>query len=212
MHDGLAQAISSIHLKTEYLKTVVNSKNLHDKNDLNKLVNTLSEIANDAYDEVRQNLFNLKVTNQPDLPLISMVKNYCEKFETYHYIKVNVNIKNVNEDTLPIPNDTKLHVFRIIQEALSNAKKHSQGTKIKLSIECFENNHCRLTIEDNGIGFDLKQKSLQDGHYGLRTMKERASLIDGGLTIESDLKNGTKIQLMIPLRGVQNGQDKNTSL
>jgi len=90
-----------------------------------------------------------------------------------------------------------MQVFRIIQEAMSNARKHSGADCIQLSFEK-DGGMVRIRIQDNGRGFDSRQASGATGHYGLRFMLERAGQLGGELHIQSAPGAGTCVVLDAP--------------
>ena len=87
-----------------------------------------------------------------------------------------------------------INVFRIVQEALTNIVKNAQATNVKVALRVFKNN-LKITIEDNGRGFILKDKSKG---LGLTTMRERTSLLGGKIEIQSQINQGTTIIVDIP--------------
>ncbi|HEC78750.1 MAG TPA: PAS domain S-box protein [candidate division WOR-3 bacterium] len=98
----------------------------------------------------------------------------------------------------------RTNIIRIIQEALTNINKHSRATAVSLELKVYKNN-LRLKIEDNGIGFDLKNiMNKRTGHYGLLIMQERARLIGGSITIRTKPGKGTIIRGTFPLVDEQN--------
>jgi two-component system nitrate/nitrite sensor histidine kinase NarX len=101
-----------------------------------------------------------------------------------------------------LPAEAVLQLMHIVQEALSNARKHAQATLISVELICAEQSQdqsaeqCQLFIRDNGVGFDLKQ-DMGDSHVGLRIMRERAHRIGAQLMIESELTRGSCIHLVV---------------
>ena len=92
------------------------------------------------------------------------------------------------------------NIYRIIQECISNAIKHSGGDEIYL--KCYsENKVCYIEIKDNGKGF-VDGEYEQDGqiHFGLSVMKERVMILNGEIRIDSEKNKGTKISVVIPLK------------
>jgi signal transduction histidine kinase len=90
-----------------------------------------------------------------------------------------------------------VNIFRIVQEAMTNILKHAKASSIKISMR-MHNNELKIVIEDNGCGFLDKQN--QAG-LGLVTMKERVLLLGGRIELRSELKKGTIIKIVIPVKG-----------
>ncbi len=105
-----------------------------------------------------------------------------------------------------LPKQTEIHVYRIIQEALSNAVRHASATEIMLEVKK-NSGHLELTVTDNGRGFAVPsgqrhppsnpRDARMDG-FGLSSMKERARIIDGSFRIISSEGSGTTVQLTVP--------------
>ncbi len=101
------------------------------------------------------------------------------------------------QENLIISNeDVVMHFFRIAQEAIRNAVKHAEPSRIQIDLRC-ESNHIKLTVEDDGKGISSIQKSQPD-RLGLRVMAYRASIIGGKLNIEKSSMGGTRIICAIP--------------
>jgi signal transduction histidine kinase len=104
------------------------------------------------------------------------------------------------QDAKLIPDPTRVAVFRIYQEALTNIVKHSQASLVDIHLEKDES-QLIMTIEDNGNGFVPPTDWLamaREGHLGLVGMRERAEAIHGSLDVESQPGSGTKIRLTVP--------------
>ena len=87
-------------------------------------------------------------------------------------------------------------IYRIAQEALTNACKHSKSEKVTVSMTQ-EGQDVRLEVRDWGIGFD--QKAIGKGHFGVESIRQRVRLLDGRLTIESTPGSGTLVQVVVPI-------------
>jgi len=95
----------------------------------------------------------------------------------------------------------ELIIFRIVQEALRNVEKHAQASRVEVRIE-FAKGKTKVTIRDNGKGFDLK-RGLADlpraGKLGVAGMEERVRLLNGTMTIESEPGKGTRVMIEAPI-------------
>jgi signal transduction histidine kinase len=115
--------------------------------------------------------------------------------EINHTGKIKILFKHSHLEKLSFESET-INVFRIIQEALTNILKYAKATKVTVDLRVLKG--ClRITIEDNGCGFILKDKSKG---LGLITMRERTSILGGTIKIYSELKKGTSIIVEIPCR------------
>ena len=204
MHDGLAQVISSVHIKIKVLELLVRDRDQTCCSPLAEIINELNHIANEAYHEVRQNLFSLRTSMNSTGSFIDILIEFVEQFANQNKFDLNVEVCEANCQ-INISDETKLHVLRIFQEALSNVRKHSGATQVNVKYTCENPEFYLFTVEDNGVGFTPGIDERKIGHYGLTTMEERAKLIQGKLIIHSKKNKGTKVILQIPKKGNENG-------
>ena len=114
-----------------------------------------------------------------------------------HWSRQNGMVSDVRiqgERALPLAIEQPL--FRIVQEALANIARHSQAKQVEIVLTYAPNN-LTLTVTDNGCGFDVGHKGRG---YGLKSMQERAAALGGGLTVESELGQGTAVSCTIPIK------------
>jgi signal transduction histidine kinase len=111
-------------------------------------------------------------------------------------------------DELKLDFDTKITLYRLIQESLNNVRKHADASQVTIRlVASFPN--IILRIEDNGMGFDVEDRlglAAKEKRMGLLTMEERVALLQGKMRIESRLTEGTKIFIEFPYRGENNGK------
>lgn len=144
---------------------------------------------------------NLRPTTLDDLGLLATIEWYVRQFKhLYGDIQVDYTNKISEHD---IPEDLKIIIYRIIQEGLTNAEKHSEADTIRLSLETTDNNRAiSLSIVDNGRGFEvdeiLSNKDPLSG-YGLTAMLERCEIIGGSFHVSSSLEHGTTITAILPI-------------
>lgn len=91
-------------------------------------------------------------------------------------------------------------LYRVIQEAFNNIVKHAKAKNVKISL-LLKEGEINFTIEDDGMGFDADAffKEANVGKFGLRGMRERTDLLNGKFSLQSKLKNGTKITVVFPI-------------
>jgi two-component system sensor histidine kinase DegS len=194
IHDGPAQLMANLVIKTELCEKLV------DKNpDQVKIeLNSLKELARISLKDVRKIIYDLRPMSLDDLGLIPTVQRFISNYmdETGQNVEL-----HVFGDSVALAPIVELASFRIIQEALSNVKKHAGANNVHVKLE-FTKKSIKLVVSDNGIGFDKGNVKSQDidGGYGLLSMKERVDLLNGKLDIISTLGKGTKIYASIPLQ------------
>ncbi|MTI66884.1 MAG: sensor histidine kinase [Firmicutes bacterium] len=195
IHDGPAQSMANLVLKTELCEKLLDI----DKNRVKEELKDLKGIVRGSLKDIRKIIYDLRPMSLDDLGLIPTVKRYGYDFTEETDIKVEV--RAINEE-IQIKSIIQLAVFRIIQEALNNVRKHSNADRVSIYIENGDK-FLNLIIKDDGIGFN-KEKALDEssdinGGFGLMGMKERAQLLNGELDIISNPGDGTKIVLIIPI-------------
>lgn len=150
-----------------------------------------------SIDSGRRLISEIEPIKEPEIGLIQAIKKNINFRITDK--KINVNFVHP-ENPLKMEFETKINILRIIQEAIMNVQKHSKATRLDLEIK-IKKNKLFIEIKDNGVGFNVKSISkVDDMHYGLLMMQERANLIDGSLTIKSKIGKGTHIKGVFPYR------------
>jgi len=134
-----------------------------------------------------------------DLGLIPTLQRYIHTFQEESKIAVNFKTKGVYEDIRPI---ISLTVFRLVQEAINNIKKHANATNVSINLEFLEN-ELNLNILDDGNGFDteelnIKKEDINSG-FGLYSMRERVELLKGKFEVDSTIGKGTRLSITVPL-------------
>ena len=162
----------------------------------------LGGIIRESHAELREFIMNLRTTPALHRPFFTAVQQYVEGFTGNYDIKVDLTIDSVLIGTTFSP-DGQMQIFRIVQEALSNARKHSKARHVQVKFEA-DDGRVLVIIRDDGHGFSLDNLSKVHGqHFGLQFMQERASQLDGTLQIQSTLGKGTEVVLEVPERSCQ---------
>ena len=177
LHDGIGGKITGIKISLEHLAREQEDEKLL------KAINSLDE----AVSEVRLISKNLAPITLLKYGLEEAIKDLCQNSQN-DYCKIYFYSKNLN-----IINDkvTQMHIYRILQESVSNAIKHSEASKI--IVQCtYEPPFLLMEIEDNGKGFNPETVSR---NLGLNNIEKRVIALNGKLTIESALQKGTTINI-----------------
>jgi signal transduction histidine kinase len=149
-----------------------------------------SEIAGDVQalsHELHSSMLDL-------LGLTAAVKNFCHEFSNQQGMVVEFACAGVTE---PLPRDLSLCLFRVVQEALHNAAKHSGVDFFEVQLQG-RSDVIDLEVRDAGAGFNL-ETVLKNGGLGLISMQERVHLVRGTFAIESEPNHGTTIRVTVPL-------------
>jgi len=194
LHDNVAQDLSSLKIGLETLF------DRHQKisPEIKSKIGELSKILQDSISAVRDLSYDLRPPGMDQLGLVRSVCQYCEDFSEKNNVDVDFYTGGMKD--LKLDFDTEINLYRLIQEGLNNIKKHAQAGKVAIRLVASSPNII-LRIEDNGRGFDVKQrlaKSLKEKRMGLSSMEERVSLLGGAMKIKSEPSKGTKIFIEVP--------------
>jgi signal transduction histidine kinase len=193
LHDSIGQVLGFASLKMEAIRRLMADGKLPAADD--QLAH-LERIVVDAHADVREYILNLRAAPTEQQPFFSALRHYLDGFRQNHGISADLSIgTEVDENTFAPA--AQMQIFRIIQEAFSNARKHAETDCVKVSFLA-EDGHVCIRIQDNGKGFDPRQ-TTSGGHYGLRFMRERAERLGSTLRVHSAPGMGTCVELEVPL-------------
>lgn len=194
IHDGPAQAMANLVMKAEFCEKLVDIDIDKAKDELKNL----KQVVRGSLSDVRKIIYDLRPMSLDDLGLIPTLQRYAANYMEETDIHVDLCIL---EKGIYITKVVELAVFRIIQEALSNVRKHANAKNVSIRVE-FTEDRLNVLISDDGKGFDKEAvKPMQkDSGYGLFSMKERIELLSGKFEITSAPGKGTRIFLTIPLQ------------
>lgn len=202
LHDSLGQSLSATKFKAEEL--LMNKENFIDDaahDQLNSVIETIILAIN----EVRHIAMDLRPAILDDLGILTTLKWFSREFgSTYK----NITVKTLlSVDESDIPENRKVVIFRIVQEAMNNIAKHANAKKIVL--ELFKSGTgMTLQISDNGFGFNMdslinkkinqlnEENTLPRCSFGLSSMRERAESTNGKFFIESNPNEGTSVMII----------------
>lgn len=194
IHDGLVQNLAGMNFKLDLCQELVRKKPKTCQTTLREAKAQLKL----AIQEARQVIFNLRPLHYDRLDLIPALTNYLRSYETQYHIKTEFAVSG--DETTLFPR-TKIFLFRIVQEALSNVQKHAKADRVAVQL-AIGREVLTVTITDNGIGFDVEAVSRDPekwDHFGVRGIVERARLVGGEARIESKRGRGTKVVIKVPL-------------
>jgi PAS domain S-box-containing protein len=193
LHDSLGQVLGYITLRMEATRKLIADGKLASADD--HLVQ-MEQIVADAHADVREYILDLHTAPTDQQPFFSTLQYYLDGFLKNYGIRVDLSTGAGVKDMILSP-DAQMQLFRIIQEAFSNARKHAQTDCVKLSFEIMDGK-LRIRIQDNGRGFDPTH-TAGEGHFGLRFMRERAESLGGRLQVDSLPGEGVCIEVEIPV-------------
>ncbi|RDE36301.1 histidine kinase [Parageobacillus thermoglucosidasius] len=191
IHDGPAQTLAHVIIRSDLMEKVLKDRGIEaaisEIRDFKKMVRS-------ALYEVRRIIYDLRPMALDDLGLVPTLRKYLQTVEDYSK-GIDISFVHIGKE-MRLPPRLEVAVFRLVQEAVQNALKHAEATKIEVKTEMCSG-QLLVMVKDDGKGFDTTVK--KENAFGLMGMKERVDLLEGTLTIRSKIGVGTTIFIRIPL-------------
>lgn len=187
LHDTLAHSLTALSVSLEAAKAYFDI----DREQTRDLIDKSLDATRKGIDDTRRALRALRSSDLEDMGLRLAIQKVAESAASRFHLDLELGLQNPMPSLSP---DVEQTIFRVTQEAIENISKHSQAKKF--SVHLSHNGRAILTIQDDGMGFDMKSKE-STGHFGLVGMRERAELAGGHLKIESEKGKGTTLVLTI---------------
>ncbi len=196
IHDGVAQSLSYLNLKTKSVNDSISSQNsvqaLIDINEIQKVVQ-------DTYEDIRESIDQLS-TEIRTLTITTALGNYIREFSHNNAIPVKFTVPKPFTKLSPI---AELQLLRIAQEALTNVRRHSLANEVEVKLKNTSDS-IEMIIRDNGQGFNLMDlANAPPGYHGINIIKERAEGLGGSLNISTTPGKGTELRISLPIDKVR---------
>lgn len=196
LHDGVAQSLSYLNLKTRKVSDSVSNQNTVEA--IQEL-GEVREVVQDTYEDIRESIDQLS-TETKTLPIIPAMTNYIREFSNNNGIQVDLNIPRSFTRLSPV---AELQLLRISQEALTNVRRHARASEVKVNLE-YTTQAVEMSIRDNGCGFNLEDlEKVPPGYHGLNIIKERAEGLGGSVDIDTAPGRGAEIRISLPIDKVR---------
>jgi two-component system nitrate/nitrite sensor histidine kinase NarX len=189
LHDSIAQSLAFLKIQMQLLRDGMERQ---DRPAVEAAMKELDEGVRESYADVRELLLHFRVRTHTD-DIEPALRETLSKFEHQAHLRSTLHIHGHG---LPLPPDVQIQVLHIVQEALSNVRKHAQATQVWVDVHTQPS--WRVSVRDDGQGFDLRSGPPDDTHVGLRIMRERAQRIGGELVFQSTPQDGTCVELRLP--------------
>jgi two-component system, sensor histidine kinase len=191
LHDGAGQLVAALSVGIRALEDVRTMKEIKSR------VRRLRTIATRTLDELTQLTHRLHGSVWREIGLLGALQRLASEISESHKLSVHLELEPLSE--LPLSLAAQESVYRIVQEALSNAVKHSKATRAEVAFR-YRAPILDVKITDNGRGFNPQRLDATPGtHLGLRTMRERSEMLGGSLSIASLPRGGTRIIARVPV-------------
>ncbi len=201
IHDSIGQSLAAIKFRTEACLRMTEGDNAARSEELKSVV----QMIQGTMEEVRKIQNDLRPAYLDELGIMATLSNFCREFQTtYSGIRVET-LTDISEED--VPEFLKSPIYRIFQEAMNNAAKHSQASRVRICLQKAEDN-IKLSIEDNGVGFETSHKlsaNAPSKGSGLLNMRERTELSGGSLELKSTPGEGTTIRATWSRKDVKAG-------
>jgi signal transduction histidine kinase len=194
MHDSLAQVLGVTHLR---LRALDSRKAVKDNPDVATELADLADICEEAYRDVREAILGLSASNKSARGLLDILSTYLVKYSRQCGIATSLESDLGHE--LSLTPRCEVQVIRVIQEALTNVRKHS-GAKSAVVRITESASTTTFVVEDDGDGFDPGASLTDRDGFGMFTMRERMVLLNGSLTVDSAPGRGTRVIAGVPER------------
>ncbi|HZQ97742.1 MAG TPA: sensor histidine kinase [Chloroflexota bacterium] len=191
IHDGPAQVLANATFQLEYCQRLLE----RDPSRLQAELQRLGDDLRDGLAEVRYFIFDLRPGPLAELGLSATLQRYAENFQQRSGIEVELDLEFEQARLSPTK---EMAVFRIVQEALQNVRKHSGARHARVALAT-RHDGLHVSVTDDGVGFDSSRRAETGGrHFGLSSMEERARLIRAELHVTSKPGQGTSVNLRVP--------------
>jgi two-component system, NarL family, sensor histidine kinase DegS len=196
LHDGAAQLVAHLLVRLDTIKELVEAGR---PQDMAAELERLHDVADEIFVDLGESITGLR-TNVTERGLVRALHDYVDQFEERHQIPVRLRMDDAANQLPPLP---ALQVFRLIQEALTNVRKHARAREVMVALSASGTDQLMVVIADDGQGFIAgRQRSGTVEPLGLTGMRERVTALGGTLDVSSQPGLGTHVTATIPLPGM----------
>ncbi len=195
IHDGVAQVLAYVNTKAQAARELLDRDQ---KERAGAQLDQLAQAARGVYSDVREGILALRLQPSPKRSLEESIRDYVEHWQRRDATVVDLTI----EGELSAGPEVQIQLIRIVQEALTNVRKHAGAQRVSLAF-ARRDGELEIGVVDDGCGFSTEEAASSDRRrsFGLDVMKERAEAIGGTFEIESAPGRGTTIRVRLPLAG-----------
>ncbi|HSR47179.1 MAG TPA: HAMP domain-containing protein [Anaerolineales bacterium] len=191
LHDGLAQILGYVNTKAMAVRLLLQNQQAHAAL---RHLEQLEEAAREVLVDVRQAILGLRLTSRPGESLAARMRIFAGQFSRLSGLPVAVDLPAEDTD-LGLNPETEVELLRIVQEALTNIRKHADARHAQVRLRLLEDG-LELTVTDDGDGFDPSHGTVdRNGHFGLESMEARARSIGADFDVHSHPGAGTQISV-----------------
>ena len=191
VHDGITQSLGNINYRLQAYRKLAAKDTQEAQQDLSEIEGFVLE----AIGECKGMIDDLRPSILDDIGLLPAVEKYLNGMKKGDDCHVTFKV----EGKIPrLSSEIETAVYRIVQEALLNVRKHASATEVKVTLGS-RGKQLVAEVADNGCGFDVEAVDAEGDNWGLIGMKERAEVIGGSLQIKTTMGRGTSVHLEVPI-------------
>jgi signal transduction histidine kinase len=199
LHDGLGQVLGYAKMQAQAARGLLA---LQEWTKADEHLAQLVAVAQDAHADVREYILGSRAGDAAELELLPSLEEYLRRFRTTYGIAVNLEVAP-ELAALAIEPMAGAQLLRILQESLTNVRKHAQARSVRIGLAACDG-RAEVVVEDDGRGFDPGQLEFAEANtFGLRFMRERASEVGGTVEVRPVPGQGTRVVISVPLGGRQ---------
>ena len=190
LHDGVCQELAALSIDVSTLRQ---HRGFVQSPDVQKTLTSIQRRTADMAEQLRLLSHGLHSSVLNHVGLVAALESHCDDVERLHDLDVTLNVEGSMEQLSPA---VALSLFRITQEAIQNTIRHGRARSVLVSVTR-SNGHLTLRVTDDGIGFEVAEKS-GNGGLGLVSIDERARLVQGHAVVRSAKGQGTSVEVEVP--------------
>src|SRR2546421_2392063 len=193
LHDGVAQLVAHLLLRLDTIKELVEADR---PQEAQAELERLHGVADELYEDIGESIAGLR-TNVTERGLVRALQDYVDQFEERHQIPTSLRTDEAADQLAPL---AALQLFRLIQEALTNVRKHAAAQEATVTLMSDGSGQLKVVIADDGQGFTPgSQRNGKARPLGLTSMRERVEALGGTFYVNSQPGSGTQVTAAIPM-------------
>jgi signal transduction histidine kinase len=193
LHDGVAQLVAHLLLRLDTIKELVEADR---PREAGAELERLRGVADEIYVDIGESIAGLR-TNVAERGLVRALQDYVDQFEERHQIPVTLRTDDAADQLPPL---AALQLFRLVQEALTNVRKHAAAREATVTLMSDRSGQLKVVIADDGQGFiPGSQRNGKARPLGLTSMRERVEALGGTFQVNSQAGSGTQVTATIPM-------------
>lgn len=189
LHDSIAQSLAFLKIQVQLLREALRRA---DPDAVDRVLGELDAGVRESYNDVRELLLHFR-TRAHGEDIEPALRTTLQKFELQSGMRAHL---SMHGHGLPLDPDVQIQVLHVVQEALSNVRKHARAREVWVDVR--QTPVWRFEVRDDGVGFDAAADPPDETHVGLRIMRERAARIGASVHIDTQPGHGTRVALTLP--------------